>query len=284
MKIQHFYDKETATFTYVLIDETSKKCAIIDSVMDYNMHSGKTSTSSADIVIKYVRENDLTLEWILETHIHADHLTAASYLKDQLGGKICIGENIKEVLKFWVPLFNNAKDTPLDGSQFDHLLKDGEKFFLGTLEIKAIHTPGHTPACSSYLIGDAIFVGDTIFMPKLGTARTDFPGGSAETLYKSIQKILSLPENTKIFVGHDYPENGKEAEFSCSVADQKQNNILVNDKISASEYVETRNKRDVGKAVPKLLLPSLQINLRAGKFGLAEENGIHYVKIPLNKI
>ncbi len=284
MKIQHFYDKETATFTYVVIDETSKKCAIIDSVMDYNMHSGKTSTSSADALIKYIIENDLTLEWILETHIHADHLTAASYLKDQLGGKIAIGENIKEVLKFWVPLFNIAKDTPIDGSQFDYLLKDGEKFSLGNLEIKAIHTAGHTPACTSYLIGDVIFVGDTIFMPKLGTARTDFPGASAKTLYNSIQKILSLPENTKIFIGHDYPENGKEAEFCCSVGQQKQNNILVNDKISEAEYVETRNKRDVGKAVPKLLFPALQINLRAGKFGLAEENGIHYVKIPLNKI
>jgi len=284
MKIQHFYDKDTATFTYVLSDDDTKKCAIIDSVMGYDIFSGKTSNSPADLVIDYVTKQNLKVEWILETHAHADHLTASNYIKEKLGGKIAIGENIKEVIKFWAPIFNTTKDTPLDGSQFDHLFKDGEKFAIGNLEVTTMFTPGHTPACLSYLVEDCVFVGDTIFTPKMGTARTDFPGGSAKNLYHSIQKLFSLPNETKIFVGHDYPEEGKEPQFLCTILDQKKNNILINETVSEAQYVEVRNKRDVGKAVPKLLLPSMQVNIRAGKFGLAEDNAVKYIKTPLNKI
>jgi len=282
MKIQHFYDKDTATFTYVVSDEVSKKCAIIDSVISYDIYSGKISYAPANLVIDYIAKENLEVEWILETHAHADHLTASNYIKEMLGGKIAIGENIKEVIKFWAAIFNTTKDTPLDGSQFDHLFKDQEKFSIGNLEVKVIHTPGHTPACASYLIGDSVFVGDAILNPRIGTARTDFPGGNAKTLYNSIQKILSLPNQTKIFIGHDYPEEGKEPQFLCTVFEQKKHNILVNENVSEAKYVEVRNKRDVGKAVPKLLLPSIQVNIRAGKFGLAEENGTQYIKVPLN--
>jgi glyoxylase-like metal-dependent hydrolase (beta-lactamase superfamily II) len=284
MKIQHFYDKDTATFTYVLSDDDTKKCAIIDSIMGYDIFSGKTSNAPADLVIDYVTKQNLKIEWILETHAHADHLTASNYIKEKLGGKIAIGENIKEVIKFWAPVFNTIKDTPLDGSQFDHLFKDGEKFSIGNLQVTTMFTPGHTPACVSYLVEDCVFVGDTIFTPKMGTARTDFPGGSAKTLYYSIQKLLSLPNETKIFLGHDYPEEGEEPQFLCTVLDQKKNNILINETVSEAQYVEARNKRDVGKAVPKLLLPSIQVNIRAGRFGLAEDNEVKYIKIPLNKI
>ena len=284
MKIQHFYDQDTATFTYVLTDEETRKCAIIDSVLGYDMSSGRTSTVSIDQVIAYVKENNLSLEWILETHVHADHLTASHYVKEKLGGKIAIGENIKEVISFWAPIFNSEKDTPMDGSQFDHLFKDGEQFSIGDLHVEVMHTPGHTPACVSYVVGDAVFVGDTIFTPRMGTARTDFPGGSARRLYASIQKILSLPNDTRIFVGHDYPESGNDPQFLCTVLEQKKHNILVNENISEDAYVETRHKRDVGKAVPKLLLPAIQVNMRAGEFGLAEDNGTYYIKIPVNKI
>lgn len=284
MKIQNFYDKDTATFTYIVSDEATKKCAVIDSVLNYDISSGRVTTASADLVINYIKENNLDLEWILETHIHADHLTAASYIKEKIGGKIAIGDKIIAVLKFWVPLFNTKKDTPLNAAQFDHLFYDGEIFAIGNLQVKVLQTPGHTPACAVYLIEDVVFVGDTIFLPRMGTARTDFPGASARELYHSIQKILALPENTKIFVGHDYPEAGKEAEFCCTVAEQKRNNILINDAVGEEQYVENRNKRDVGKAVPKLILPAIQVNLRAGKLGAAEENGVQYIKIPLNKI
>lgn len=284
MKIRHFYDKETATFTYLLIDEATRNCAVIDSVLNYDIFSGRTSTTSADELIAIIKQENLTLVWILETHIHADHLTAASYLQEKLGGKIGIGSEIKEVLNFWVPLFNTQQDTPLDASHFDHLFADGEEFLIGNLRVKVLHTPGHTSACVSYLIGDSIFVGDTIFTPEMGTARTDFPGGNAAQLYDSIQKIFELPGETKIFIGHDYPKDGEQPLFSCSVKDQKEKNILVKEGISKAQYVETRNKRDFGKAVPKLLLPAIQINLRAGRFGAAESNGTHYIKIPLNKI
>lgn len=284
MRIEHFFDNDTSTFTYVVSDEKTKQCAIIDSVLDYDMHAGKTSTVSADKVIAYVKEQELSVEWILETHAHADHLTASHYLKEKLGGKIAIGEHIKEVLKFWVPLFNTAHDTPLDGSQFDHLFKDGETFSIGSIEVKVMHTPGHTPACSSYVMGDAVFVGDTIFMPYVGTARTDFPGGSAKTLYQSIQKLFALPENTRIFTCHDYPPQGQSEKYVSTVADQKSKNSMVHDGVSEAEYIAARNAKDVGKAVPRLLLPSIQVNLRAGDFGKPENNGVQYIKIPLNKL
>ncbi len=284
MKIHNFYDKDTSTLTYVISDDKTNKCAVIDSVLNYDIFSGKTNNASADLVINYIKENNLELEWILETHIHADHLTAASYIKEKLGGKIAIGSLITKVLEFWVPFFNISHDTPIDGSQFDKLFDDGERFLIGNLEVKVIHTPGHTPACVSYLVGDSIFSGDAIFTPQIGTARTDFPGGSAKTLYESIKKILNLSENTKIFVGHDYPENNQQPTDSITVAKQRKENVLVNDSIDEIQYVEMRNKRDHGKAVPKLLLPSIQFNIRAGSFGALEANGINYIKIPVNKI
>lgn len=284
MKIHHFFDKDTATFTYVVSDEATNECAIIDSVLDYDMNAGKTSTVSADKVITYIKENNLNVEWILETHAHADHLTASHYLSEKLGGKIGIGEHIKDVLEFWVPLFNTAHDTRLDGSQFDHLFKDGEIFKIGTIEVKVLHTPGHTPACLTYIMGDTAFVGDTIFMPYVGTARTDFPGGSAKILYKSIQKLLALPMHTKIYTCHDYPPEGKEAGYVSTVADQKAQNSMVHSGISEAEYVAARNAKDKGKAVPRLLLPSIQVNLRAGDLGNPENNGTQYIKIPLNKL
>lgn len=284
MKIEHFFDKDTATFTYVVSDPKTSKCVIIDSVLDYDMNAGKTTTVSADKVIAYVKEQGLSVEWILETHVHADHLTASHYLKEKLGGKIGIGEHIKEVLKFWVPLFNTAHDTPLDGSQFDHLFQDGEIFTIGSIDVKVMHTPGHTPACLTYLMEDAAFVGDTIFMPYVGTARTDFPGGSAQTLYHSIQKLLSLPENTRIFTCHDYPPQGQSENYVSTVAEQKAKNSMVHDGVSEAEYVAARNAKDVGKAVPRLLLPSIQVNLRAGGLGEPENNSVQYIKIPLNKL
>lgn len=284
INIKTFFDPDTATFTHVVSDPSTRKCAIIDSVLDYDQYSGRTKTKSADQVISYINEEKLSVEWILDTHIHADHITASHYLKEKLGGKIGIGAKIKDVLALWVPIFNTNKDTSLDASQFDHLFEDGEIFPLGNIDVKVIHTPGHTPACSSYLIEDAIFVGDTIFMPDIGTARTDFPGGSASSLYDSVNKILSLPDETRIFMCHDYPPEGRDVAWLATVKEQKEKNVLLHDGISKEEYVAVRNKRDEGKAVPKLLLPSIQANLRAGTFGEPEDNNVRYIKIPVDKI
>ncbi|MCP5369371.1 MAG: MBL fold metallo-hydrolase [Rickettsiaceae bacterium] len=284
INIKTFFDSNTATFTHIVSDPTSGKAAIIDSVLDYDQYSGRTSTKSAEQVITYVKNHKFSVEWILDTHIHADHITASHYLKEKLGGKIGIGTKIKDVLALWVPIFNTAKDTNLDASQFDHLFEDGEIFKLGNIDVKVMHTPGHTPACSSYLIEDAIFVGDTIFMPDIGTARTDFPGGSSATMYDSINKILNLPEDTRIFMCHDYPPEGRDIAWMTTVKEQKAKNVLIREGISKDEYISVRNKRDEGKAVPKLLLPSIQANLRAGTFGNPEENNVRYIKIPVDKI
>ncbi|RUP37315.1 MAG: MBL fold metallo-hydrolase [Acinetobacter sp.] len=284
INIKTFFDPDTATFAHVVSDPSTQKCAIIDSVLDYDQYSGRTKTKSADQVIDYITEETLSVEWILDTHIHADHITASHYLKEKLGGKIGIGAKIKDVLALWVPIFNTNKDTHLDASQFDHLFEEAEVFKLGNINVKVLHTPGHTPACSSYLIEDAIFVGDTIFMPDIGTARTDFPGGSAGSLYDSVKKILSLPDETRIFMCHDYPPEGRDVAWLATVKEQKEKNVLLHDGISKEEYVAVRNKRDEGKAVPKLLLPSIQANLRAGTFGEPEDNNVRYIKIPVDKI
>jgi glyoxylase-like metal-dependent hydrolase (beta-lactamase superfamily II) len=276
-----FFDPSTATFTYLLWDENSLAAAIIDSVLNYDQCSASTNSKSADELIVFIKKNNLKLEWILETHIHADHLTAARYLQEKLGGKIGIGSGIRAVLQYWIPIFNSACDIPQDGSQFDQIFEDNEIIKLGLSEIKVLHSPGHTPACVSYLIADAIFVGDVILMPDIGTARADFPGGSADRLYDSLQRILSLPETTRIFTAHDYPPSGRTASGMSNVAEQKQHNILA--KISKAEFITARNKRDEGKPIPKLLLPALQFNLRAGSFGKAEVNGLQYIKIPVNK-
>lgn len=284
INIKTFFHQDTATFTHIVSDPVTHKAAIIDSVLDYDPYSGKTKTTCADQMIAYITTEKLSVQWILETHIHADHITASHYLKEKLGGKIGIGSKIKDVLALWVPIFNTGKDTDLDGSQFDCLFEDGAIFKLGTVDVKVLHTPGHTPACSSYLIEDAIFVGDTIFMPDIGTARTDFPGGSAETMYDSVRNILSLPDETRIFMCHDYPPQGRDVTGVTTVKDQKEKNVLIHEGISKDDYVTARHKRDEGKAVPKLLLPSIQANLRAGTFGSPENNGIRYVKIPVDTL
>ncbi len=282
--IKTFFDSDTSTFTHIVSDPNTGKAAIIDSVLNYDQYSGRTSTRSADALIAYIKEHQLSVAWILDTHIHADHITASRYLKEKLGAKIGIGAKIKDVLALWIPIFNTSRDTNLDASQFDHLFEDGECFKLGDLEVKVIHTPGHTPACASYLIGDVVFVGDTLFMPDLGTARTDFPGGSAAIMYDSVKKILDLPEETKIFMCHDYPPEGRDPMWISTVKEEKEKNVLLHTGISKDEYVTVRNKRDEGKAVPKLLLPSIQANLRAGAFGLPEDNDVKYIKIPIDKI
>lgn len=285
LNIKEFFDQDTSTLSYIISDSNTKAAAIIDSVLNYDMTSGKFTTKSADELIAYLQENNLNLEWILETHIHADHITASDYLKTKFpSAKTAIGENIKEVLKFWVPFFNIADEVALDGSQFNKLFKDKEKFQIGSLNCEIISLPGHTPACIAYKIDDVIFVGDVIFMPDIGTARTDFPGGSAEESYKSLQKILALPNDTKIYTGHDYPPQNRSVVCFTTVKEEKEKNILVNKNVSESDFIKNRTSRDQGKPVPKLLLPAIQINLRAGKMGKPENNGTFYIKIPVNKI
>jgi glyoxylase-like metal-dependent hydrolase (beta-lactamase superfamily II) len=284
MRIQSFFDRDTATASHIVSDPASRRCAIIDPVLNYDLQSGRTSTQSIDQIISYVKNENLSVEWILETHIHADHLTGAHELKQRLGGKIGIGARITEALKYWVPLFDTVADTPMDGSQFDHLFKDGESFKIGTLKAKVLHTPGHTPTCISYVIGDAVFVGDVIFMPAVGTARADFPGGDAATLYRSIQKIFALPDETRIFTCHDYPLEGNAPAWESTVGEQKKKNTLINETVDEAQFVKARNDRDHGKPVPKLLLPALQVNLRAGSLGKPHANGVQYLHIPLNKI
>ena len=282
MHIQPFYDPGTATISYVVSDPATGQCAIIDPVLDYDPASGTTATASADRIVAHVQASGLSVAWLLETHIHADHLTAAAYLQQRLGGKTGIGARIAEVLEHWIPVFNTANDTPADGSQFDHLFADGEAFTIGALTARVMHTPGHTPACVSYIIGDAVFVGDTIFMPYMGTSRTDFPGGDAATLYRSIRSILALPDATRLFTGHDYPPEGGEPAWQSSVAEQKETNILIHENVSEARYIEMRHERDRRLDVPRLLLPSIQVNLRAGALGDPEDNGRQYIKIPLN--
>ncbi len=284
MQIESFFDQNTSTVTYVVSDTETQHCAIIDSVHDFDLYSGQLSTQSADRVIEYIKTMNLQVEWILDTHVHADHLTAATYLKDKLGGKIGIGENIKKVLAHWIPIFNTGADTPSDGSQFDVLFSDGTQFKIGNLNVHVIHTPGHTPDSVSYYINDAVFVGDTIFMPYVGTARTDFPGGKAEDLYRSIQKILALPVQTRIYTCHDYPPDKQKPAWESTVADQKKNNSMINDSVTEKEFIAARNKKDFNKPVPKLLLPSIQVNLRAGKLGDFDTRQTQYIKIPINKI
>ncbi|MBX7058847.1 MAG: MBL fold metallo-hydrolase [Leptospirales bacterium] len=281
MHIQTFFEEDTATACYVVSDDQGR-AAIIDSVLEFEAASAVITTRFADMLIEYVRRRKLRVEWILETHVHADHLSAAWYIKEQIGGKIGIGEHIREVLHYWVPLFRAEDETPLDGSQFDHLFADGERFQIGSLEVEALHTPGHTPACVSYRIEDAVFVGDTIFMPYVGTARTDFPGGDAGSLYDSIRtRILALPDTTRIFTGHDYPPAGQAPAWQSTVAEQRRTNLLLADGVERSEYIARRNERDRGKAAPRLLLPSLQVNLRAGRLPRAAGNGQRYLQIPL---
>ena len=280
--IKAFFDPETWTYTYVVSGGKGSPCIVIDSVLNYDSKSGRTSTHSADEVIQFIQNEELKLAWILETHAHADHLTAAPYLQEKLGGKLVIGNHITNVQSVFKGVFNLEEGFAVDGSQFDHLLTDGESLDFGELSLKALYVPGHTPACMAYEIGDALFVGDTLFMPDVGTARCDFPGGNAKTLYQSIQKILSYPNETKLYMCHDYPPNGRSPEFCSTVGAEKSGNIHVHDGISEEQFVQMRTQRDETLQMPTLILPSIQVNIRAGHFPEPEDNGKSYLKIPLN--
>jgi len=282
--VESFFDQETNTVSYVIADVISKKCAVIDSVMGFDPSSGRTNTAAADLIIDYLKVQRFNLQWILETHIHADHLSAAAYIQSQLGGKTAIGEHINKVQKVFAKLFNTPASFTTNGEQFDKLIGDQECLNIGQLSLCAIHTPGHTPACMSYLIEDALFVGDTLFMPDYGTARADFPGGDAQTLYRSIQKLLKLPDQTRVFTCHDYkaPERDEFA-WQSSIAQQKMNVHLANG-VSEAEFTDFRKQRDKKLSLPRLFLPSVQINMRAGRFPEPASNGISYLLIPVNQL
>ncbi|MBU3590623.1 MBL fold metallo-hydrolase [Polynucleobacter sp. 78F-HAINBA] len=282
--IKDFFDPDTWTYTYVVYEDDGSPCVIIDSVLNYDPKSGRTSTKSADEVIAFVKEHQLQVSWILETHAHADHLTAAPYLQSHLGGKLVIGDHIINVQTVFKGVFNLDDRFKADGAQFDYLLKEGESLVFGNLSLKALFVPGHTPACMAYEIGDAIFVGDTLFMPDVGTARCDFPGGDAKTLYRSIQKILSYPGQTKLYMCHDYPPNNRPATGMTTVADEKANNIHVHDGVTEDQFVQMRTARDKTLEMPTLILPSIQVNIRAGHFPEPDANGVAYLKIPLNAL
>ncbi|MDX1780543.1 MAG: MBL fold metallo-hydrolase [Thalassovita sp.] len=280
-----FFDEATNTISYVVQDPNSKSCAVIDSVLDFDYSSGRTDTKSADEVIEFVQKNDLKVEWLLESHVHADHLSAAPYIQERVGGKIGIGDRIKIVQDTFGKVFNEGTEFQRDGSQFDQLFVEGDSFHIGQLRGDVLHTPGHTPACLTYVIDDAAFVGDTLFMPDFGTARCDFPGGSSEVLYASIQKILALPDDTRIFVGHDYKAPGRdEYAWETTVGEQKAKNIHIGEGKSKDEFVEMRDSRDATLAMPKLIIPSLQVNMRAGQMPPADEQGDVFLKVPVNKL
>lgn len=284
-EITAFFDEATFTVTYVVRDPNSAKCAIVDSVLDFDYASGRTDTRSADMVIDFVREKGYEVEWLLETHVHADHLSAAPYIQTALGGKIAIGENIRVVQDTFGKVFNEGTEFQRDGSQFDALFTEGDSFHIGQMRGDVMHTPGHTPACLTYVIGDAAFVGDTLFMPDFGTARCDFPGGSAETMWDSVQKILSLPDETRIFVGHDYKAEGRDTyAWETTVGDQKRLNKHVGAGKSKEDFVAARNERDAQLGMPRLIVPSLQVNMRAGQMPKAEDNGTVYLKVPVNTL
>lgn len=284
LQIESFFDEATNTVSYIVFDRTTLACAVVDSVLDYDPKSGRTSTASADRIVARVRELGARLEWILETHVHADHLSAAPWIKQQLGGRLGIGEHIVTVQQVFGKLFNAGTEFERDGSQFDHLFRDGEAFKIGSLQARALHTPGHTPACMSYLIEDAAFVGDTLFMPDYGTARCDFPGGDARTLYRSIRTLLALPPETRLFMCHDYMPDGRAPCWETTVADERAHNIHVHDGISEDDFVAMRTARDATLDMPVLILPSVQVNMRAGHLPPPEDNGTRYLKIPLDAL
>ena len=282
--VKSFFDPATSTFTHVVYDVAGGSAAIVDSVLDYDPKSGRTSTTSADAVIAFVQAEKLHVEWILETHAHADHVTAAQYLRGKLGGKIGIGAAIQTVQSTFAQIFNLEAGFHTDGAQFDRLLNDDDEFAIGKLTGRVMAVPGHTPACVAYVVGDAAFVGDTIFAPDVGSARCDFPGGDARTLYKSVRRLLELPGSTRLFLCHDYPPAGRELMASTTVAAERDANIHLHDGVSEEAYVEMRTKRDATLAMPVLILPSIQINIRAGALPPAEPNGVTYLKIPVNAL
>ncbi|MEE3389203.1 Glyoxylase, beta-lactamase superfamily II [Alcanivorax sp. DSM 26293] len=283
--VKAFFDNDTNTVSYVVTDPQTRRCAIVDSVLDYDPKAGRTRHDSASQIVAYVKQEALTVEWLLETHVHADHLSAAPWIQEQVGGKLAIGEHIRTVQETFGKVFNAGTEFSRDGRQFDHLFADGDTYQVGNIEARAIHTPGHTPACMSHVIGDAVFVGDTLFMPDYGTARCDFPGGDARTLYQSVQKLLALPDDTRMFLCHDYlPESRSEYQWETTVGDQRRDNIHVHEGVSEEEFVSMREKRDATLDMPRLILPSVQINMRAGHLPPEEDNGVSYLKIPLNAL
>lgn len=288
LHIEGFFDAATWTVSYLVMDRDSRQCALIDSVLDFDPKSGRTRHDSADRLVARVRELGATVQWILETHVHADHLSAAPYLKQQLGGQLAIGAHITTVQNVFGKLFNAGTEFARDGRQFDRLLDDGEVFHIGTLPVRALHTPGHTPACMTYVVEagtrTAAFVGDTLFMPDYGTARCDFPGGDARTLFRSIQKVLALPPETELYMCHDYLPGGRPVQFVSSVADQRAHNIHLRDGVTEEAFVAMRQARDAQLDMPTLILPSVQVNMRAGELPPAEDNGVRYLKIPLNAV
>ena len=284
-QIKAFFDEPTFTVTYVVHDPESLRAAIVDSVLDYDPASGRTSFSAAEAVLAYVKEKGLSVDWHLETHAHADHLSAAPYLQQKIGGKIAIGEHIVIVQETFGKLFNAGTDFERDGSDFDRLWKDGDRFRIGNLDVTVLHVPGHTPACIAYVIGDAVFVGDTMFMPDYGTARADFPGGNARTLYHSAMRLLSLPPETRLFMCHDYlPEGRKDYVWETTVEAERKANVHIHEGVSEDEFVAMREARDKTLAMPRLILPSVQVNMRAGHLPPAEDNGVIYLKIPVNAV
>ncbi len=282
-RIEPFFDPATFTYSYVVSDPQTRQCAVIDSVLDYDPASGRTSHATAQRLVDYVCEQDLKVQWLLETHVHADHLSAAPYLRQQLGGQLAIGDRITVVQDTFGKLFNAGTGFATDGRQFDHLFHDGDTFQVGNIQARAIHTPGHTPACMTYVIGDAAFVGDTLFMPDYGTARCDFPGGDARTLYQSIQKLFALPGDTRVFMCHDYKAPGREKFlYETTIAAEREHNVHVHAGISEDQFVAMRTARDATLSMPTLILPSVQINMRGGELPEPESNGTRYLKIPLD--
>jgi len=280
-EIQAFFDEPTNTISYLVWDPATKIGAVIDPVLNFDHRSGKATVESADAILAAAKDGGIDIRWVLETHAHADHLSSAPYIKLKTGAKVGIGEHIRDVQRIFRPVFN-AMDVSGDGSEFDHLFKDGERFKLGELEVEVLYTPGHTPACVSYRIGDAVFVGDTMFMPDYGTARADFPGGDARALYRSIKRILSLPPETRLFMCHDYKAPGRDSyAWETTVGEERAKNVHVHEGVSEDEFVAMRTKRDATLAAPLLLLPSIQVNIRAGHFPPADANGVHYLKVPV---
>lgn len=284
-EVAGFFDEATHTISYVIHDPASARAAIIDSVLDYDPAAGRTSLASAQRIVDHVTGNDLGVEWVLETHAHADHLSAAPYLIEKLGGKLAVGRDIIGVQTVFAPIFNAGSDFPRDGSQFDHLFDDGERFTIGGLEAIALHVPGHTPADMAYIVGDAAFVGDTMFMPDYGTARTDFPGGCARQLYRSIRRLLSLPEATRLFLCHDYKAPGRdEYRWETTVGQQRAGNVHVREGVSEDDFVAMRTSRDKTLGMPELIMPSVQVNIRGGRLPEPEANGVRYIRIPVNAL
>ncbi|MGH0001991.1 MBL fold metallo-hydrolase [Pseudovibrio ascidiaceicola] len=282
-EVRAFFDPGTNTISYVVKDPASSSVAIVDSVMDINYAAGRITYDNADEIIKYVQDNSLTVEWLIETHVHADHLSAAPYIQEKLGGKIGIGENITVVQDTFGKVFNEGTEFQRDGSQFDKLFKDGDSYQIGTMTAFAIYTPGHTPACMVHVVGNATFAGDTLFMPDGGSARADFPGGDAATLYDSIQKVLSLPDEMRLFMCHDYGPNGRDIEWETSVGAEKEHNIHVGKGHSREDFIKFRTERDAQLDVPKLIIPSLQVNMRAGAVP-TDEDGVPMLKVPVNAL